>query len=64
MHCDAVCNLADFPLGNVVNGRVVLGTVVAKVHGAWGPEISKFALCVTAAKPVELHDHRFRFFEG
>ena len=44
VHCDTVCYLANLPLGNVINGWVVLGAVVAKVRGAWGPEITKLAL--------------------
>ena len=44
VHCDTVYDLADFLLGNVVKGWMVLGAVVAKVCGAWGPEITKLAL--------------------
>ena len=57
MHCDAVCNLADFLLGNVINGWVVLGAIVAKVCGIRGPEVTELALGIAAAEPVELHVH-------
>ena len=44
MHCDAVCNLMDFLLSNVVHWWVVLGAVVANACGAGGPEEMELAL--------------------
>ena len=57
MHNDAVCDLVAFLLSNVVNGWVVLDTVVAKVCGAWGPKVTELTLGIAATEPVEFHVH-------
>ena len=45
-------------LSNLVDGRVVLGAVVAKIGGSWGPEVTEPTLQGVAPKTVELHVHR------
>ena len=64
MYCHAVCDLADFPLSNVVTGLVVLGAVVAKVCGAWDPEVTELTLGIVATEPVELYIQWLRLARG
>ena len=57
VQCNAVCNLADFALSNVVNGWVVLGAKVTKICDALGPEVAELTLGIAAAELVELSVH-------
>ena len=45
----------------MVDGRVALGAVGGEVELAGGPEESELALGFSAAEPVEVHVHGFRF---
>jgi hypothetical protein len=44
---------------NVMSGAVMFGPVVGFVVGSWAPVVSKLALGLTAAKPMESHVHCF-----
>ena len=46
----------------VMNVRMMLGGVVAKIGGSGFPEMEKLALRSAASEPVQTHIHRFEAF--
>ena len=50
--------------GAVLDGRMMLGDIVAKIDSSGFPEMAKLALSCLAADPMETHVHIFEAFAG